>query len=348
MRCPVIQSAAKMKIFRRFMRTNAPAALRQVWTEVRLQLRLAAVQSFVAPSPGVVADDLFTAPWREIDGSLPKAGRAAVSRFLDGFVALYGGTCSHPPCAKDIRSGVPVKVSRYDTSGEDCACCRALFEAEEGNLVNDVLIVPRLAAGNTAAGQALVFCSAAFLGPDEARFLHTAAGLYFAQQTIWESGQREEPVAALRPREIECIRWAVTGKTLAEIAEVMGLSYRTVRFHLDTARARYGFSTNQQLFVQAAKDYGLDPEGDNDTPRRVRPAGAKTIGRIQPSWAERRDPRDRRATDRRQVNLAGLPFPDRRVADRRTGRERRSIAQEEARTSGEQLLTPEEIRALLH
>lgn len=343
----MIQSAAKMKIFRRFMRTNAPAALRQVWTDVRIQLGLTAVQSFVERPSAAGADDLFITPWRELDAALPKAARGAVERFLDGFAALYGGACSHPPCGKAIRSGVPVKVSRYDESGESCACCRELFDEEDESLVNDVLIVPRLTAGSTTADQALVFCSAAFLGPDEMRLLHTAAGLYFAQQTIWESGQREEPVAALRPREIECIRWAVTGKTLAEIAEVMGLSYRTVRFHLDTARARYGFSTNQQLFVQAAKDYGLDPEGDKDAPRRVRPAGARMGGRLQPSWAERRDPRDRRATDRRQVILASLPFPDRRVAERRTGQERRSIAQSEGR-SGDNLLTPEEIRALLH
>lgn len=340
-----------MKIFRRFMRTNAPSALRQVWTDVRTQLGLLAVGSLVVRQSGAETgqDDFFTTPWRETNAAMPKAVGTAVERFLDGFAAIYAGSCENPPCGRDIRSSVPFKVSRDDPAGEDCQCCRQLFDEDIEAVVNDVLVVPRLTSGRNVADHALVFCSGTPLNADETRFLHTASGLYFAQQTIWESGHREEPVAALRPREIECVRWAVTGKTLVEIAEIMGLSYRTVRFHLDSARSRYGFSTNQQLFVQAAKDYGLDPEGDRDAPRREKAAAPnRTIGRMQPLWAERRDPRDRRGGDRRKAAVAHLPFPDRRAAtDRRAGQERRAVVPASPQTA-ENFLTPEEISALLN
>lgn len=344
-----------MRIFRRFMRTNAPAALRQIWTDVRLQLGLVAIGSLVVrPSEGDAGqDNFFTTPWREIDVARAQEARAAIERLLDGFAAIYAGTCHTPPCGRDIRSSVPFKISRADTPGEECACCRRLFEEDTGDTVSDILVVPRLTPGSVVADHALVFCAETPLDADAIRFLHTSSGLYFAQQTIWESGHREEPVAALRPREIECVRWAVTGKTLAEVADVMGLSYRTVRFHLDSARSRYGFSTNQQLFVQAAKDYGLDPDGECDAPRRrpSPPATARTPGRIQPSWAERRAPHDRRGGDRRQTTMTHLPFNDRRsAADRRSGEERRAVAEPtgESSQSAEHLLTPEEIRALLN
>lgn len=346
----MIQSAAKMKIFRRFMRTNAPAALRQVWTDARIQLGLSAIGSFVVQPSGANGgqDELFTMPWREIDSALPKATITVIESFFDGFAEIHSGSCRNPPCDGNVRSTVPFKISRGDPLGDSCACCHQLFDDDRENAINDILVVPRSTSGNTA-GQALVFCSPFLLAADETRFLHTSSGLYFAQQTIWESGQREEPVAALRPREIECVRWAVTGKTLVEIAEVMGLSYRTVRFHLDSARARYGFSTNQQLFVQAAKDYGLDPDSAQDIIRRNknRLAG-QTIGRIQPLWAERRDARDRRGGERRQTSLTPLPFPDRRAPmDRRGSRERRTIV-DTTPQSTDHLLTPEEIRALLN
>lgn len=64
---------------------------------------------------------------------------------------------------------------------------------------------------------------------------------------------------ALRAPELECIRWAVAGKTLQDIAEITGIPYRTVRYHIDQARERYGYATNIQTYIRAAIDYGLDP-----------------------------------------------------------------------------------------
>lgn len=59
--------------------------------------------------------------------------------------------------------------------------------------------------------------------------------------------------------QIECLRWAVAGKTIDDIAVLTGLSPRTVRYHIDQARQRYGYATREQTLVRAAHDYYLDP-----------------------------------------------------------------------------------------
>jgi hypothetical protein len=172
-----------MKIFRRIMRTNAPAALRPVWADVRMQLGLLAVGSFVTRQSGGNGpqDDSFAMPWQEMDTTLPKGAKAALGRFLDGFAAIYSGACHTPPCDGTIRSSIPFKITRDDPGGKGCACCRRLFDEDVENTVNDVLVVPRSTSGSAIADNALIFCSGTPLDSDEVRFLHTSAGLYFAQ-----------------------------------------------------------------------------------------------------------------------------------------------------------------------
>jgi len=46
------------------------------------------------------------------------------------------------------------------------------------------------------------------------------------------------PIARLLPRERECLSWSAHGKTKGEIATILGISERTVKFHVDGARAK--------------------------------------------------------------------------------------------------------------
>ena len=70
-----------------------------------------------------------------------------------------------------------------------------------------------------------------------------------------------ERAVDLTDKEREVLRWAAAGKTHQDIAVITGLSQRGVRYHLERARARYGFATTQQTIVRAALDYGFDPLG---------------------------------------------------------------------------------------
>lgn len=69
----------------------------------------------------------------------------------------------------------------------------------------------------------------------------------------------ERASADLNPKQIECLRWAAAGKTYGEIAEIVGISERTVRYHLEGARTQFGFATIMQTIVQAAKEHHFDP-----------------------------------------------------------------------------------------
>jgi DNA-binding NarL/FixJ family response regulator len=63
----------------------------------------------------------------------------------------------------------------------------------------------------------------------------------------------------LRGRELETLTWAARGKTFAEIGEILGLSKRTVEFHLDNARRKLGVPTRTQALIKAAAGHLIDP-----------------------------------------------------------------------------------------
>jgi DNA-binding response OmpR family regulator len=63
----------------------------------------------------------------------------------------------------------------------------------------------------------------------------------------------------LRGRELETLTWAARGKTFAEIGEILGLSKRTVEFHLDNARRKLGVPTRTQALIKAAAGHLIEP-----------------------------------------------------------------------------------------
>jgi DNA-binding NarL/FixJ family response regulator len=66
-------------------------------------------------------------------------------------------------------------------------------------------------------------------------------------------------LAMLNDREIEALTWVARGKTSAQIAELIGLSKRTVDFHLDNARIKLGASTRTQAAIKAAIGKLIEP-----------------------------------------------------------------------------------------
>ena len=60
------------------------------------------------------------------------------------------------------------------------------------------------------------------------------------------------PAVHLSEREIEALVWSARGKTSGEIATILGLSKRTVDFHIDNAREKLGVATRIEAVVNAA------------------------------------------------------------------------------------------------
>ncbi len=63
----------------------------------------------------------------------------------------------------------------------------------------------------------------------------------------------------LREREVETLTWAARGKTFAEIGTILGLSKRTVEFHLENARRKLGVATRTQALIKAASGHLIYP-----------------------------------------------------------------------------------------
>jgi DNA-binding NarL/FixJ family response regulator len=63
----------------------------------------------------------------------------------------------------------------------------------------------------------------------------------------------------LAKREIETLTWAARGKTSAEIAQILGLSKRTVDFHIENARTKLGVATRTQAVAKAATGQLISP-----------------------------------------------------------------------------------------
>lgn len=63
--------------------------------------------------------------------------------------------------------------------------------------------------------------------------------------------QPERP--ALTPRELETLRWTMEGKTAWEVGAVLGISERTVVFHVNNAMHKLGTVNKQQAVLKALR-----------------------------------------------------------------------------------------------
>ncbi|MGO4727947.1 MULTISPECIES: helix-turn-helix transcriptional regulator [Inquilinus] len=55
---------------------------------------------------------------------------------------------------------------------------------------------------------------------------------------------------SLTPREIDCLQWAAKGKSASDIADIMRISRRTVVFHTENAKQKFGVATLSQAIAR--------------------------------------------------------------------------------------------------
>lgn len=56
----------------------------------------------------------------------------------------------------------------------------------------------------------------------------------------------------LTPRELNCLRWAARGKSASDIGCILGITRRTVSFHIENAKAKLGVRTTCQAVAKLA------------------------------------------------------------------------------------------------
>jgi DNA-binding response OmpR family regulator len=66
-------------------------------------------------------------------------------------------------------------------------------------------------------------------------------------------------IAELTDREAETLTWAARGKTSSEIGTILGLTKRTVDFHIDNARQKLNATSRMHAAVKAAAGQLIEP-----------------------------------------------------------------------------------------
>jgi len=90
---------------------------------------------------------------------------------------------------------------------------------------------------------------------EENRHLIQLLALHFDAHVISKLGQSinigSHP--RLSAREIECLRWTARGKSTYDVATILGISRRTVVFHLARVRQKFGVATTRQAIVDGVR-----------------------------------------------------------------------------------------------
>jgi DNA-binding response OmpR family regulator len=66
-------------------------------------------------------------------------------------------------------------------------------------------------------------------------------------------------VADLNDREVEVLTWVARGKTSVEIGQIIGLTKRTIDFHIDNARAKLSATTRTEAVIKATTGRLIEP-----------------------------------------------------------------------------------------
>lgn len=71
---------------------------------------------------------------------------------------------------------------------------------------------------------------------------------------------KEEAPVRLTPRELECLKWAMVGKSSWDISRIMCCSEATVNFHMANARRKFKVTTRQQAVIKAIRLGFISPD----------------------------------------------------------------------------------------
>ena len=66
----------------------------------------------------------------------------------------------------------------------------------------------------------------------------------------WDAMTKNNNSDSLTPREMECGKWLVLGKTAEETATILGLSRRTVEDYLASMKTKLGCNNKVRLAVE--------------------------------------------------------------------------------------------------
>jgi DNA-binding CsgD family transcriptional regulator len=81
---------------------------------------------------------------------------------------------------------------------------------------------------------------------------------YFHGHVLRINGHDSEGELLISARELDCLKWTAAGKTAWEASVILGISERTVRYHLDIAREKLKCATTTQAVAKAVASQLID------------------------------------------------------------------------------------------
>jgi DNA-binding CsgD family transcriptional regulator len=81
---------------------------------------------------------------------------------------------------------------------------------------------------------------------------------YFHGHVLRINGHNSDDELLISARELDCLKWTAAGKTAWEASVILGISERTVRFHLNAAREKLKCTTTTQAVAKAISKQWID------------------------------------------------------------------------------------------
>lgn len=173
--------------------------------------------------------------------------------FSDGGIDFGDGhpSAPNPLIMAALHGNCPVAASELLSNGLVIGRWQESFRfiAKQG----DALAIP-ITGGATSEGLAILSGPIERLSALARSLLQIAVHLAFKRVMQLNSEPAPLPHAGLSVRQAECLRWVAQGKTDPEIGIILGVSPRTVRFHLDKAKGKLKVMTRVQAVTKAVKD----------------------------------------------------------------------------------------------
>lgn len=88
---------------------------------------------------------------------------------------------------------------------------------------------------------------------EETRGAVTLASIYLHNKLTTLRRREAHNTYDLTERELECLRWAAAGKSDWEIGQILLISAKTVNYHIENAKRKFGVATRVQAIVAALR-----------------------------------------------------------------------------------------------
>ncbi len=88
---------------------------------------------------------------------------------------------------------------------------------------------------------------------EESRGAVTLASIYLHNKLSTLRRREAQNHYELTERELECLRWASVGKSDWEIGHILTISAKTVNYHIENAKRKFGVATRVQAIVAALR-----------------------------------------------------------------------------------------------